>query len=210
MKTLMIIGAGGHGKVVADAASSMKHWNEIVFVDKRHPDLSTTGHWPVNYNDDGLETLDKKTYDFIVAIGDNNIRHKLHSSLKERGFNIVNVIHPTAEISEYAELGVGNVILVHAVINVDVKLGDACIINTTATVDHDCIIDDGVHISPGVNLSGQVEVGERSWIGIGASVIQQVKIGAGVTVGAGSVVLSNVKDNITIAGAPARIIKHDA
>ena len=203
MNTLIIIGAGGHGKVVADAAACTHHWKEIVFVDKRYPDLSSAGHWPVTNDHDDLDKFEKNACDYIVAVGDNNIRHKLHKELKNKGFNLVNVIHPAAEISDYAELGVGNAVMVNAVINVDTKIGDACIINTAATVDHDCIIGDGVHISPGSHLAGQVEVGKYSWIGIGATVNQLVIIGENVTLGAGSVAIENIPEGKIAVGIPA-------
>ncbi len=204
MSKLILIGAGGHGKVVADAAVCSNRWKEIVFVDKLYPHLLNAGHWPVINGHDDLDKFDKKDCDYIVALGDNNIRHQLHNELKNKGFNLVNVIHPVAEISEYAELGVGNVVMANAVINVDAKIGDACIINTAATIDHDCIIGDGVHISPGAHLAGQVEVGEYSWIGIGATVNQLVVIGKNVTLGAGSVAIGNIPEGKTAVGIPAK------
>ena len=204
MNTLIIIGAGGHGKVVADAAACADYWKEIVFADKRYPDLSSAGHWPVINDHDDLDKFEKNACDYIVAVGDNNIRLKLHNELKNKGFNLVNVIHPAAEISDYAELGVGNAVMVNAVINVDTKIGDACIINTAATVDHDCIIGDGVHISPGAHLAGQVEVGKYSWIGIGATVKQLVVIGENATLGAGSVAIEDIPDGKTAVGIPAK------
>jgi sugar O-acyltransferase (sialic acid O-acetyltransferase NeuD family) len=204
MNKLIIIGAGGHGKVVADAAACTNHWKEIVFADKRYPDLLNAGHWPVINDHNDLDKFEKNSCDYIVAIGDNNIRHKLHNELKEKGFNLVNVIHPTSEISDYTELGIGNVVMANAVINVDTIIGDACIINTSATVDHDCIIGDSVHISPGANLAGQVEVGKHSWIGIGATVNQLVVIGENVTLGSGSVAIENIPDGKTATGIPAK------
>lgn len=204
MKTLMIIGAGGHGKVVADAAACTKQWDKIVFSDKRYPELFDTGHWSVICDDNDLTENDKHKYDFIVAIGDNHIRYKLHQELIKKGFNLVNVIHPSAEISAHADIGVGNVIMANVVVNVDAKIGDACIVNTAATVDHGCIIDDGVHISPGVHLAGQVEVGKHSWVGIGATVTQLVVIGENVTIGAGSVAIENIPDGKTAIGIPAK------
>lgn len=204
MKTLMIIGAGGHGKVVADAAACTDQWKEIVFADKLYPELSYAGHWPVIHNGNDLNSFDKNTCDVIVAVGDNNIRHKLHSDLKNKGFNLVNVIHPSAQISDYAGLGVGNAIMAQVVVNVDTKIGDACIINTAASVDHDCFINDGVHISPGAHLSGHVEVGQQSWIGIGATVNQSLIIGKNVIIGAGSVVIDNIPDGKTAIGIPAK------
>jgi sugar O-acyltransferase (sialic acid O-acetyltransferase NeuD family) len=204
MNTLIIIGAGGHGKVVADIAACTKQWKEIVFADKRYPDISNAGHWSVTHNTDNLNELDKNSYDVLVAIGDNAIRYQLYQELKNAGFNLVNVIHPSAQISDYAELGTGNVIMAQAVVNLDTKIGDACIINTAATVDHDCVISDGVHISPGTHLAGQVEVGKLSWIGIGTTVNQSLSIGESVMLGAGAVVVNDIPDGKTAKGVPAR------
>lgn len=200
----MIIGAGGHGKVVADAAASTGHWQEIVFADGRHPELTHAGHWAVTTDGNDLDKLDKVGCDFIVAIGDNKVRHKLHDELQTKGFKLVNVIHPAAIISEHVELGLGNAIMANVTINVDAKIGNACIINTAATVDHDCVIADGVHISPGAHLAGQVEVGKRSWIGIGSTVNQLLVIGENVMLGAGSVAIENIPDGKTAIGIPAK------
>jgi len=200
----MIIGAGGHGKVVADTAACTKQWEKIVFSDVRYPELSDVGHWSVICDDNDLTENDKHKYDFIVAIGDNHTRYKLHQELIKKGFNLVNVIHPSAEISDYADIGIGNVIMANVVVNIDVKMGDAGIVNTAATIDHDCLIRDGVHISPGAHLAGQVEVGQHSWIGIGATVKQLIVIGADVTLGAGSVAIENIPDGKKAVGIPAR------
>ena len=204
MSKLILIGAGGHGKVVADAAVCSNQWKEIVFVDKRYPHLLNAGHWPVINDHSILNELDKDIFDYIVAVGDNNIRYDLHNELKKKGFNLVNVIHPSAEISDYATLGIGNALLAHAVVNVDTKIGDACILNTATTVDHDCIISNGVHISPGAHLAGQVKVGKYSWIGIGATVKQSVVIGENVILGAGAVAIEDIPDGKTAVGIPAR------
>ncbi len=204
MNKLMIIGAGGHGKVIADAAACTGHWQEIVFADKRFPELSQAGHWPVITDGNDLDKLDKEQCDYIVAIGDNKIRYKLQNELQAKGFKLVNVIHPTAEISDYAKLGLGIAIMANAVINVDARIGDACIINTAATVDHDCVIGDGVHISPGAHLAGEVQVGKCSWIGIGSTVNQLLVIGENVMLGAGSVAIENIPDGKTAIGVPAK------
>lgn len=206
MKRLVIVGAGGHGKVVADAAEAMRKWSEIVFVDTKYPHLKSCSHWSVVGNDGCLDRLACDA-EFIVAIGSNAIRGSVHSTLVSKGLKIATIIHPRSYVSAYCQIGSGSVVFAGAVINVDCRIGEATIINTGATVDHDCIIGDSTHISPGAHLAGEVSVGVGTWIGIGASVIQQINIGDRVTVGAGAIVVSDISDGVTAVGIPAKPIK---
>jgi sugar O-acyltransferase (sialic acid O-acetyltransferase NeuD family) len=204
MGTLLIVGAGGHGKVVADTAEITGQWDKIVFADVLYPELSVAGYWPIVIDSKQLLTDKADFSDFVVAIGDNATRYKLQLELTTAGLNPVNIIHPNAIISRYVEMGKGCVIFAGAVINVDTTIGDACIINTAATIDHDCTLGDSVHISPGVNLAGQVKVDDFSWIGIGASVKQLVTLGKEVVLGAGAVAINEIPDGITAIGIPAK------
>lgn len=200
---LVIIGAGGHGRVVADAAIT-DGWHSVVFFDDRHPDLIETGEWPVAGN--ALDLL-QRIADFegiIVGIGNNNARIALHFKLVDLGAQLVTIVHPRVCVSSRTSLSGGCMISAGAVINIGTEIGAASIINTGATVDHDCQIGDGVHIAPGVNLSGNVKIGSRSWIGVGATVRQGVTIGADVTIGAGAVVVSDITDGVTAMGCPAK------
>jgi len=200
---LLILGAGGHGRAVADSAVKMKKWSSISFVDSKYPNFKKTGIWNVVGSDNDLLRL-KEEYDTIaIAIGDNQLRLKLLFLVKKIGFSVAKIVDPSAQIGDQVLIGEATVILPNAVIGYGASIGSACIINTAATVDHDCNIDSGVHLSPGVNLGGGVSVGEGSWIGIGASVIHNCIIGRKVIVGAGSVVINNILDNLTVAGLPA-------
>jgi len=204
LKRLIVVGAGGHGKVVADAAEQMACWDLIEFVDLKFPGLSTCGHWSVVAKD--LDQLGNsyQRADFIVAVGDNTVRMKALSSCLSLGFNLVTITHPGAYVSKHSEIGLGSVIFANAAINVDASIGRCCIINTGATVDHDCYLDDAVHVSPGVNLAGEVSVGKMSWLGIAACVKQQITIGDNVMIGAGAVVVNNISSNSTVVGVPAK------
>tara|TARA_R110001599_G_scaffold350534_1_gene580789 strand:- start:4129 stop:4749 length:621 start_codon:yes stop_codon:yes gene_type:complete len=204
MSRLLIIGAGGHGKVVADVAEQMGSWSTIEFTDARFPELSTCEHWPVVAKHPSELSEEYLGSDFIVAIGNNSQRLKNYYEIKCQGFKPVTVIHPSAVVSEYSRIGKGVVIFAGVVINVATVVEDACIINTGATVDHDCTLKRGAHISPGAHLGGEVEVGERSWVGIGAIVKQVITIGSDVIVGAGAVVVSDVQPEITVVGVPAK------
>ncbi|MDL2200401.1 acetyltransferase [Halopseudomonas aestusnigri] len=203
MKHLAVLGASGHGKVIADCAE-VCGWDQVSFFDDRWPALAVNGHWPVI---GGTAELIARLAEFqgvLVGIGNNVIRlTKLHQLLNA-GAQVPVLQHPSAYISRYARIGAGSVVFAGAVINADSELGKGVIVNTGATVDHDCVLADGVHISPGANLAGGVVVAARSWVGIGASVRQLVQIGSDVVVGAGAAVVANTADGVTLVGVPAR------
>jgi sugar O-acyltransferase (sialic acid O-acetyltransferase NeuD family) len=203
---LAIIGAGGHGKVVADAALTMEAWHEIIFFDDAVPAKKYCLGFPIVGGYDDIVSS-KCKYDFIVAIGNNKVRLEKTRHLSSLGHTSVNVIHSSAIISRFVSLGTGTVFLAGSIVNADAQIGDSVIVNTNAIIEHDCKIMDGVHICPGAKLAGNVVVGESSWIGLGASVIQLKNIGKYVVVGAGSAVIKDLPDNVTAVGVPAKIIK---
>ena len=207
MSHLAILGAGGHGKVVADTASLDPKWQTISFFDDAWPFSFTGSPWPLVGDTNNL--LDKLLYfdGVIVAIGDNNLRQKKHELLVKHQASLAVIIHPTAYVSPNAHVGLGSVIFSHSVINIDAKIGYSGIVNTGATIDHDCELADYVHISPGVNLSGGVHVGVRSWIGVGSAVRQGISIGMDAVVGAGAAVVEHVADKQTVVGVPAKPLK---
>ncbi len=203
MKRLALLGAGGHGKVVADAALC-SGWQEVVFYDDAWSAKQAKSMWAV-IGDSVRFLQDMSAFDGVmVSIGDNRLRLEKHRWLVSHNAPLVSVIHPTAVVSRYASIGRGAAIMAGAIINVDACLGEACIVNTGATVDHDNQLADGVHISPGAHLSGQVSVGEASWLGVGATVRQCLTIGHDVIVGAGAVVVKSVSDGLTVVGNPAK------
>ncbi|MEY8200124.1 MAG: acetyltransferase [Colwellia sp.] len=204
MPVLAILGASGHGKVVAEAAFLSKKWTDIVFFDDAHPSMTVLESWLVVGNTQDLLDQSNSFDGVMVAIGNNAIRLLKQSELQEYGCNIVSIIHPLAIISPSAKISCGSVVMAGAIINPFCHIGGSCIINTGATVDHDCQLGEGVHISPGVNLAGEVKVGALSWLGIGSCVKQQVQIGKRVVVGVGSAVVSNIMDDLTVVGVPAK------
>ncbi len=206
MKRLAILGASGHGKVVAEIAE-LSGWNEIVFYDDAYPEVLNIGVWFIKGGTDTLIS-DIKRYDgVIVAIGNNNIRFEKINFLKLHQAKLTSLFHPKSVISKYAHIGLGSVVMAGAVINPFAKLGLACIINTSATIDHDCELGDSVHISPGSNLAGAVKVGSKSWIGIGTCVKQCLSIGENVIIGSGASVVRNIPDDVVAVGVPAKIKK---
>lgn len=192
---LTIIGASGHGKVVADIARK-NGYDEIVFLDD-NPNIKFCGNYPVIGNTNN--TIDGAAF---VAVGNNQIRERL-----SYGRAVVTLIHPNAIISDDVVIGNGTVIMAGAIINSGAKIGNGCIINTSSSVDHDCIIGDFVHISVGAHLCGTVLVGDHTWIGAGATVSNDIIICKDCLVGAGAVVVSNIEKKGTYVGVPARRIK---
>ena len=205
MKCLAILGASGHGKVVADCAECAG-WNEIVFFDDAWPKLKSIGVWGVIGDTNALLNDLAQYAGVIVAIGHNETRLKKQAELLNHDAAMISIIHPDAKISQYAKLGLGSVVMAGAVINVDSAIGVGCIINTSATIDHDCILGDGVHISPGAHLAGGVIVGNNSWIGIGSNVLQLIEIGENTIIGAGAVVVKNIEGYCTVVGNPATLL----
>ena len=202
---LAILGASGHGKVVADMALLLGYTG-VIFFDDAWLSNSSVSRWSAIGT---TETLLASVANFdavIVGIGDNRTRLEKQALLAANGAPLVSLVHPAAAVSNFAQIGEGSVIFAGAVVNVDAVLSAAVIVNTGATIDHDCRLADGAHIAPGAHLSGDVHVGASSWVGVGACVKQGVHIGSGVMVGAGAVVVSNIPDGVTVVGNPARPI----
>jgi len=203
MKQLAIIGAGGHGKVVAEIAE-LVGWKDILFFDDAFPRIENVGVWKVKGTMNDLLACRDDCSSLIVAIGSNEVRLQKSNFLLSQGFKLETLIHPNATVSKYADIKAGTVVIAGAVINPFASVGMGSIINTSCLIDHDCIIGEGVHISPGANVAGGVEVGDLSWLGIGSTVKQGLKIGNSVVVGAGAVVVNNVPDNHVVKGIPAK------
>lgn len=199
MKKLGIIGASGHGKVIADIAKK-NGYSEISFFDDNE-NIHECGSYPVTGKSAEARIFDG---DIIVGIGNAAIRKKIQEMLPVE--KLVTLIHPDAVIAEDVVIGVGTVVMAGAVVNSGVQIGNGCIINTCSSVDHDCILGDYVHIAVGSHLCGTVSVGSETWIGAGAIVSNNVAICSNCMIGAGAVVVKNlVKVGIYI-GIPAKRI----
>ena len=201
---LLIAGAGGHGRVIADTAADSGIWSEIAFLDDRLRDAVEPNEWPVVGRLKDLQKLSTQ-YDACVAgFGDAKLRLQILEHAQSAGLRLAVVTHRRASVSSHARLEGGVVVFSGAVVNIGAWLNRGCIVNTGATVDHDCQLAQGVHICPGAHLAGNVIVGARTWFGIGAVAIQGIRIGADVTVGAGAVCVVDVPDGVTVFGVPAR------
>lgn len=206
MKKLLILGAGGQGKVVLDLALTCEAWDEISFLDGGKIGEDILGY-PVIGDLWDYEMFKEKYTHAIVAVGNNKLRLKLTEELLEIGYQVPTFIHPSAVVSQFSTIGSGTIVMPQAVINVSTSVGKGCIVNTGVIIEHDCQIGDGVHLSPSATLGGTVSVGDKSWICLGAKVINNITIGERVTVGAGAVVIDDIEDEMLVAGVPARINK---
>ncbi len=195
---LIIVGAGGHGKVIADIALHIGY-REIVFVDD-HAKGSCMG-FPIIGTSDILDTENDGQTDFVMAVGNNRIRRLIAERHSVRWTTLV---HPGAHIATHVVLGQGTVVMAGAVINPCVTVGEHCIVNTCAVVEHDNVLADYVHISPNAALGGTVSVGAGTHIGIGATVKNNITICEDCTVGAGAVVVKDISVAGIYCGVPAK------
>ena len=207
MKRLAILGASGHGRVVADAAE-LAGWKRVEFFDDAWPEWTANGRWPVLGNTEALLAQLGEFSGVVVAIGDNAVRRQKLAVIQGYGVVPAVVVHPAATVSPDARLASGTVVLANAVINIGAEVGPGCIINSAAVIEHDCRLADAVHVSPNASLAGGVVVGAESWIGMGACVRQLVQVGARAVVGMGAVVTKHLEDAVVVAGNPARPVSH--
>lgn len=202
MKEVIIIGAGGHAKVIADIVSCRGD-RVLGFLDDAGHQNEVAG-FPVLGT--GLDYVNYKNVEFVIGIGNAAVRRKIARQLGN--VNWYTAIHPAAVVSELGvSVGAGSVVMANAVINPGAVIGEHCIINTAAVVEHDNKIGDFAHISVGAKLAGTVTVGEDTWVGIGAVVSNNLRICGGCMVGAGAVVVNSITEPGTYVGVPARRIK---
>lgn len=198
MKKLIIIGASGHGKVVADIAER-NGYTDIVFLDDNAATKECAG-FPVLG-----KSIEAPEGEIFVAIGNTAVRKYLMEYYCNRSMPVL--VHPNAVVAKDVKIGAGTVVMAGAVINPGAAIGTGCIINTCSSVDHDCIVSDYVHIAVGAHLCGTVIIGKGTLIGAGATVSNNVYICDNCTIGAGTVVIRNTPVSGTYVGVPARIIK---
>lgn len=202
MKDVIIIGTGGHAKVITDIVLSSR--DHLVGFLTSDDSVDEFMGWPVLGKDmDYGQFMDCC---FVIAIGNPQVRERLSKTMT--GAQWYTAIHPSASISAiHTSIGDGSVIMANVVVNPCAQIGNHCIINSNATVEHDNIIEDYVHISVGTKLAGSVKVGKRTWIGVGASVSNGISICRDCMIGAGAVVVKNIEIPGTYVGVPAHKIK---
>ena len=202
-KTYILLGYSGHAFVVAEAF--MLSGGKIY----GYADSSESEVNPFNLAYVGSEKEEdfpfwEKNSSFILGIGDNFLRTKVASLVRNKGKNCLVVIHPGSSISSSVSIGSGTFVARNAAVNPFCEIGEDVILNTSCSIDHECIVRNGAHIAPGAVLAGNVKVGSHSFIGANSVIKQGVVIGDNVVIGAGSVVLNNVPSNSRLVGNPAR------
>ena len=206
-KNIVIIGAGGHAKVIADIIDKSKDIvigflddnktrNEIIIKEKQYKVIG-------KINDCNKIQLEHPDFEFIIAIGDNKIRKQIAEKYRELKF--YTAIHPSSQIALDVEIKQGTVVMANVCINTSAKVGKHCIINTGAVVEHDNKIEDYVHISPNATLCGTVEIGELTHVGAGTTIKNNINICNNCIIGAGSVVVKNITKSAIYMGVPAKI-----
>lgn len=206
-KKIIILGAGGHAKVLADELLSQ----EIPVFGIISPNEKKGSEWfgglKVLGDDSCVSRFlpeDILLVNGVGSIGVSAKRRDIYLNFKRAGFQFASVIHSSAVVSARTVLGEGVQVMAGAIVLAGSRLGDNVIVNTKASIDHDCDIAAHVHLAPGVTLSGGVKVGESSHLGTACSVIQNICIGESVTIAAGSVVTQNVSDGAMVMGVPGR------
>lgn len=169
MENLLIIGAGGHGRVVAEAAEQCEEWDAIAFLDDRIDVDKILNHRIIGKLSE-YERFTDKCKDAIVCIGDNEKRLDLIEKILKSGYKVPVIIHPKAAVSKYSDIEEGSVVLAGAVINTGASVGRGCIINIGSLVDHDCILQDGVHVCSGAVVRSGCGIGRLGYIGAGGCV----------------------------------------
>ena len=199
MKKIVLIGASGHGKVVADIAR-LNGYEDISFLDDNE-DNSVCGKYSVVGKTDCYKDFD---CDFFVSIGNARVRKHIMEKLICDEKSLPVLIHPNSIIAEDVSIDVGTVVMAGIVINSGTSIGKGCIINTCSSVDHDNSIGDYVHIAVGAHLCGTVKVGNDTWIGAGATLINNISIFDGCVIGAGAVIIDDINERGTYVGVPAK------
>jgi sugar O-acyltransferase (sialic acid O-acetyltransferase NeuD family) len=210
VQRVLIVGAGGHAQVVADALQQSRN-SAMPFLPVGYVDDHTALHGQVILGLPvlgSIASLSHVPHDAVViGIGNNAIRRRLFEQLGTQNERLIVVRHPAAVIAPDVVIGDGTVVMAGAIINTGVRIGTNVILNTGCTIDHHNQIGDHAHVAPGAHLGGDVRVGEETLLGIGAVVMPQRHIGSRTIIGAGAVVCSDIPDGVTAVGLPARIIK---
>jgi acetyltransferase EpsM len=208
-RRVIIWGAGGHAKVVADILLRTG-FSIAGLIDEISPLPRAASFGSTTILGDATELPSAYAAGIrrgIVGFGDNMRRIAASELLEALGFELVSAIHPSAILAMESSVGAGSMIAAGAVIGPSTVIGKSVIVNTRASVDHDCVVEEGVQAGPGVSIAGHVEIGRGALIGIGATVIDRRRIGAGAVIAAGSVVVDDVPERVLVAGVPARILR---
>jgi hypothetical protein len=206
---VVIYGAGGHAKVVAEILRLNQH-EVIGFIDNIDTNRKSQAFYGATVlgGEEILnDLLESRMIKMVFGFGNNRGRLFLAKKLGMMGFSFITTIHPNAICASDVSIGNGTVIASGAVVGPSTIVGEHAIVNTQASLDHDCVVSDGAHIGPGAVVTGSVNIGECSWIGAGAVIADHRHIGADAIVGAGAVVVKDVPEAIVVMGVPARFAR---
>ncbi len=207
MENIIVFGASGHAKVIADIIKAQNKFNLLGFVASDCGDMHY--NYPVLGNDVSIFSLEheRDCHNYFIAIGDSLIREKLFQFIKKNdpAAKFPVLIHPDSIVSDSAVIGEGTVIMPGAIVNADAHIGRFAIINSNACVEHDSRLEGFVNISPGVSLAGSVNIGQHVFIGVGAVVIENISLADSCIIGAGATVVKSIKEKGLYLGTPARL-----
>jgi sugar O-acyltransferase (sialic acid O-acetyltransferase NeuD family) len=208
---LLVWGAGGHGRVVADVARAGGA-KVVGFIDRDTAKVgsSVAGGCAIVVASgadmtarlSAGEALPRGATAIALGIGDNRLRSACRAGIVRS--LLPPLVHPSAVVSPSAVIGSGAVVMPRAVINAGATIGEGAIVNSGAVIEHDCVVGNDAHISPGAVLAGGVVVGPGAWVGAGATLIPNIRVGEWAVVGAGAVVIRDVAGSTTVVGSPAR------
>lgn len=186
-RTLLILGAGGHGKSVAEAALLSGEWQAVCFLDDAWPGAQQALEWPVLGKPDAIADWAAQCDGAVASVGNNRVRQQWTQMIVQAGVPLVSVVHPRAWVSPSAVVGAGSTVMAGAVVGTASTLGEGVIINSNATVDHDVVLGDYAHLGGGVHLAGGVKVGDGAWLQAGSCCGYNVTVPAHTLHGPGSV-----------------------
>ena len=175
-KRVIVIGAGGHGRSVAEAILLLGRDELVGFVDDGADANAKVWTYPILARTGTLHTLRALADTVVVAIGNNAVREKLHSRVRDAGFELLNVIHPAAFVSPTATLGAGCAVMAGAVVGTEAQLGEGVIVNCGATVDHHCRVDSFGHLGVNACMAGGSVLGHRAWMQAGSALGYGVQV----------------------------------
>jgi sugar O-acyltransferase (sialic acid O-acetyltransferase NeuD family) len=182
MEKIMIVGAGGHGRAVADTIELAGIYEIAGFLDDVYPETKAVWGYPLLGVSQDLNGFTHLAGSLVVAIGNNNVRQTVFEKAKAAGFSLPSIMHPSAVVSRRAMIGEGCCIMAGSVVGTEAVLGRGCVVNINASVDHHCRLDDFAHLGVGVQLAGGVKVGAAAWMQAGSSAGYRVEVPSGEVV----------------------------
>jgi sugar O-acyltransferase (sialic acid O-acetyltransferase NeuD family) len=209
-RRILILGAGGHGRVVLDILLQIPAVEVVGFLDNNSDIIGRrVDGFPVWGALADLDRIrgERAVDGALVAIGDNGTRRHLARSVERAGVPLISAVHPSATVAHNAMVGRNVVIAAGAVVCAHCQIGDSVILNTGCIIDHQTMIAEGCHVCPGVRVAGRVKIEPGAFVGIGATVVPKVTIGCESIVGAGAVVIEDVPPLATVVGVPARPVR---